>query len=87
LLAEEQRFLTPFPQADKAIPLIVGGRGEAGAPLSLVFNLREQPGGDGVLILGGKLLSLGDRTLEKCCHETSNAEARPAGGLTPRFAP
>jgi hypothetical protein len=46
-----------------AIPLVVGRRGEAGGPLPLVPDLREQPGGDGVLILDGKLLGLGDRVL------------------------
>jgi hypothetical protein len=45
--------------------MIVGRRGEAGVPLPLVVDLREQPGGDGVLIRRGKLLDLCDRTLKK----------------------
>ena len=44
----------------------------AGGPLPLVVNLREEPGRNGVLILGGQLLCLCDRTLKKCRHETSD---------------
>jgi hypothetical protein len=43
---------------DESIPLVVGCRREASTPLPLVLDLREQPRGDGVLILGGKLLDL-----------------------------
>ena len=57
---------------DQATPLIVRGSGEAGVPLLLVFNLCEQPRSNGVLILGGKLLGLRDRTLKKFCHATSD---------------